>query len=207
MKIQPIVEGYGEVSSVPVLLRRLRDEAQAWEVEIARPHRHPRSQLAKRDPLQNAIRVAAHTHDCAGILVLFDADSNCPMELAPNLDQWARAAAGPIPCPIVMANREYEAWFLASIESLRGQAGVREDARPFAEPERPRDAKGQLKQQMISKRYSPATDQVALTARFDLASAWRGCRSFQKLVSAVGTLFQAARAQPAVWPPEDWSRP
>ena len=207
MNIQPIVEGHGEVSSVPILLRGLRNEAQAWGVEIARPHRCPRSQLVNRNTLQKAIRVAALTHDCAGILVLFDADNDCPMELAPNLDQWARAAAGAIPCPIVMANREYEAWFLASIESLRGQAGVREDARSFQEAESPRDAKGQLRRQMLSRRHSPAVDQVALTARFDLASAWRGCRSFQKFVSAVGTLFQAARAQPAVWPPQDWSRP
>jgi len=34
--IQPIVEGQGEVDAVPVLLRRLRDEARAWGLE-ARP--------------------------------------------------------------------------------------------------------------------------------------------------------------------------
>ena len=207
MKIQPIVEGYGEVSAVPALLRRLRDEAQAWGVEIAKPHRRPRSRLVNRDTLQHAIRVAALTQDCAGILVLFDADDDCPMELAPDLEWWARAAAGAMPCSIVMANREYEAWFLASIEALRGQAGVREDAVSFPEPESPRDAKRQLKRQMLSGRYSPEPDQTVLTAQFDLASAWRGCRSFRKLVSSVGTLFRAAQARPEVWPPEDWSRP
>ena len=30
MIIQPIVEGHGEVAAVPVLLRRLCREAQAW---------------------------------------------------------------------------------------------------------------------------------------------------------------------------------
>lgn len=207
MKIQPIVEGYGEIFAVPILLRRLRDEAQAWGLEIARPHRRSRSELVDRNTLQNAIRVATLTEDCAGILVLFDADDDCPMELASNLDGWARAAAGAIPCPVVMANREYEAWFLASIESLRGQSGVREDARSFPEPESPRNAKGRLERQMLRKRYSPAIDQAALTARFDLASAWRGCRSFRKLVSAVGALFQAAGVRPHAWPPEEWSRP
>ena len=207
MKIQPIVEGHGEVSSVPILLRRLRDEAQAWGVEIAAPHRCPRSRLVNRDTLQNAIRVAALAQDCGGILVLFDADDDCPMELAPALERWARAAAGATPCSIVMANREYEAWFLASIGSLRGHVGVREDAASFPEAESPRDAKGRLKRQMLSGRYSPAADQAALTARFDLASAWRSCRSFRKLVSSAGALFHAARARPEVWPPEDWSRP
>ena len=207
MKIQPIVEGHGEVSAVPILLRRLRCEARAWGVEIAKPHRRSRSELVNQETLQNAIRVAALTEDCAGILVIFDADDDCPMELAPDLDGWARAVAGAVPCPVVMANREYEAWFLASIESLRGQSGVREDAKSFPEPEGPRNAKDRLKRQMLRKRYSPATDQATLTAQFDLASAWRGCRSFRKLVSAVGTLFRASGARLDAWPPEDWIRP
>ena len=87
MKIQPIVEGHGEVSAVPILLRRLRDEARAWGIQIAAPHRRPRSRLVNRDTLQNAIRVAALAQDCAGILVLLDADNDCPMELAPDLEQ------------------------------------------------------------------------------------------------------------------------
>ena len=36
MNIQPIVEGQGEVQAVPVLLRRLRDSAQAFELESTR---------------------------------------------------------------------------------------------------------------------------------------------------------------------------
>ena len=115
MIIQPIVEGQGDEAAVPLLLRRLRDEAQAWELEFGRPHRKRRTQLVKRDSLQSAVRVAALRADCAGILVLFDADDDCPAELAPTLEQWAREAAGAIPCAVVMANREYEAWFLASI--------------------------------------------------------------------------------------------
>ncbi len=39
--IQPIVEGHGDVAAFPVLLRRLIDEAQAWNVGIGRPIRSP----------------------------------------------------------------------------------------------------------------------------------------------------------------------
>ena len=35
--IQPVVEGHGEVEALPVLLRRLRDEASAWKVGIGTP--------------------------------------------------------------------------------------------------------------------------------------------------------------------------
>ena len=34
MNIQPIVEGHGEVEAVPVLLRKLRDIAQTYPLEI-----------------------------------------------------------------------------------------------------------------------------------------------------------------------------
>jgi len=57
------------------------------------------------------VQVAALREDCAGILILFDADDDCPAELAPTLEEWAREAAGEIPCAVVMANREYEACF------------------------------------------------------------------------------------------------
>ena len=172
---------------------------------IAKPHRRPRSQFVNQDTFQNAIRMAGIVPDCLGILVLFDADDDCPAELAPRLERWAHDAASGRPCSVVMANREYEAWFLASIESLRGRRGIREDAMSFPEPESPRDAKGRLKQRMHSgRRYSPPRDQASLTEEFDLASTYRRCRSFRKLVSEVGTLLRVAGALPAVWPPADW---
>jgi Domain of unknown function (DUF4276) len=203
--IQPIVEGQGEVAAVPVLLRRLRDEAQAWGLEVGKPHRRLRSQLVKKDSLQTAVQVAALRDDCAGILVLLDADDDCPKELAPTLEQWVREAAGGKACVVVMANREYEAWFLASIETLRGTAGILPDAASHPEPEIPRDAKGELERRMPSSvSYSPTVDQAALTARLDLEIAYRSCRSFRKLVGAFGALAAAAGAAPSVWPPAAW---
>ena len=39
--IQLVVEGHGEVEALPVLLRRLRDEASAWTVKIGSPFADP----------------------------------------------------------------------------------------------------------------------------------------------------------------------
>ena len=207
MIIQPIVEGQGEVAAAPVLLRRLRDEAQAWDVEIARPHRGKRTQLVQKDSLQSAVSIARLTPGCTAILILFDADDDCPKELAPTLQEWAQEAAIPIPCAVVMANREYEAWLLAGIESLRGERGIQGDALPHPHPENPRNAKGELEGRMQTGSYYVETaDQAPLTARFDLASAHRECRSFRKLVSAFGALLEASGVQLAVWPPVDWTK-
>ena len=205
MIIQPIVEGQGDEAAVPLLLRRLRDEAQAWGLDVGRPHRRRRTQLVKKDSLQIAVRVAALRENCAGILILFDADDDCPAELAPTLEQWAREAAGEIPCAVVMANREYEAWFLASIETLRGRAGVLLHAASHPDPEVPRDAKGELERRMLpGASYSATVDQPAMTAHLDLRNAYQRCRSFRKLVSAFGALAATAGVAPAVWPPAAW---
>ena len=205
MILQPIVEGQGDESAAPVLLRRLAVAARAWDVEIARPHRRRRTQLVQKDGLQSAVRVARLTAGCGALLVLFDADDDCPKSMAPAIAEWAQETAGPIPCAVVMANREYEAWFLASIESLRGTARIRANALAHPDPEGPRDAKGQLTERMYpGASYLPTADQARLTAQFDLGSAYRSCRSFRKLVSAFGSLHRESGVQPAEWPPVDW---
>ena len=51
MTLQPIVEGHNEVDALPVLLRRFIEAAQAWEINIARPLRGTRYQLARKEDL------------------------------------------------------------------------------------------------------------------------------------------------------------
>lgn len=74
MKIQPVVEGHGEVQALPVLLRRLRDEASAWEVEIEKPIRRPRNRLASEPGVMQAVEIARRQRTCEAILIVFDAD-------------------------------------------------------------------------------------------------------------------------------------
>lgn len=143
MKIQPIVEGHGDVAALPVLLRRLVNEAQVWGVDIGRPIRRPRNRLVEEAGVQQAVQLALVQPDCGGVLVLLDGDSDCPAHLGPTVLGWATEAAAEVPCGVVLAHREYEAWFLAAIESLRGYRSVRIDAEPHADPERPRGAKAQ----------------------------------------------------------------
>ena len=205
MNICPIVEGQGDETAVPLLLRRLRDEARLWNLEVGRPIRKRRTQLVREATLHDAVRLAAAREECSAILIVFDADDDCPKELAPNIEAWARVAAAGKPCAIVMANREYEAWFLASIDTLRGVCRIRNDAAAHPDPEAPRSAKGEIEDRMApGASYSPPVDQARLTAHIDLGRAFRRCRSFRKLVKAFGELAAAAGAPPTVWPPAAW---
>jgi len=205
VNIVPIVEGQGEETAVPLLLRRLRDEAELWELEVGRAIRQRRTQLVKKATLQAAVRIAAVREDCAGILVLFDADDDCPKECAPTLEACAREAASGKPCAVVIANREYEAWFLAGMEALWGRCRIAPGAVSHPDPESVRGAKEELERHMPpGASYSPPVDQAKLTAHLDFERAYRKCRSFRKLVKAFGALAAALGAVPTAWPPAAW---
>lgn len=205
MNIQPIVEGVGEVSALPVLLRRLIDVAGAHPIGVGRPIRQSRAKLAREDGVREAVRLARLEPDCAAILTIFDGDDDCPKDLAPRVQVWGRAEATPLPCYVVMAHREYEAWFLAAIESLHGARGIRHDATSHPDPEAPRGASEELKRRMNSgRRYVKTTDQPALTAAFDMAEAHRRCRSFRRMVRVFGLMAADLGIALGQWPPAGW---
>jgi hypothetical protein len=205
MNIQPIVEGHGEVAAFPVLLRRLRDLAQAFALDINAPIRRKRSELVQEAGLRRSIQLARIQPDCGCIVVLFDSDKDCPKKVAPQLLEWAEAEAGQIPCRIILATKEYEAWFLASIESLRGQRGIKDDAVSHPDPETPRGAKSHLEERMrLGRSYDERADQPALSAKFDMRPAYQKCRSFRHLVKAFGELATTGGLVMGNWPPPEW---
>jgi Domain of unknown function (DUF4276) len=171
------------------------------------PIRRHRAEFFEEPPVRKAVRLALK-QGCDAVLLLFDGDgeSDCPRHQAPEILGWARAEAAGTACAVVMAYREYEAWFLASIESLRGKRGIRLDAVSHPDPEHPTGAKGHLEQRLEEGRsYHETADQPALSAAFDLAPAYRKCRSFRHLVKVFGELATAGGCAPAAaWPPVRW---
>jgi len=203
--IQPIVEGHGEVEAAPVLLRRLVNEAKVFDLKVGKPIRKNRSELVNRESLLKAVKVALLKPGCRAILILFDSDDDCPKDLAGTVEGWAKQEARNVPCAVVMAHREYEAWFLASIESLRGKHRIRLDAEPHPRPEGPRDAKGEFEQRMVARTtYSETADQAPLSATFDMRNAYVRCRSFRRMVKAFGELASGMGIGLPEWPPSSW---
>ena len=91
---------------------------------------------------------------------------------------------------VVFAKSEFEAWFLGSLESLRGVRGLAETSVPPEKPEEIHDAKGYLTRQMMGERtYIEVDDQPALAAEFDLQLARQRCPSFDKFIRDVETLL------------------
>ena len=174
-------------------------------MNIGRPIRRSRSRLVEESGVTQAVRLALVQPSCGAVLIVMDADSDCPAELGPTVQAWAAAAADGTPCQVVLAHREYEAWFLAAIESLRGLRGVLIDAEPYRDPERHRGAKEQLESRMQpGGSYLETTDQPAFSGVFALEAAYRRSRSFRKLADSFANLVRAMGHDIGVWPPAAW---
>ena len=126
------------------------------------------------------------------ILIVMDADDDCPGQNAPVLLDWVRPIVEPIPVSIVYAKAEYESWFLAAVHSLRGDRGIAQDAMAPPDPEAIRGAKEYLERRCMipGATYSPTVDQPALTDRFSFEEARQACPSFDKLWRDLERLFQ-----------------
>lgn len=180
--IAPIVEGHGEVSAVPVLIRRVVERiAPGVAVDVRRPHRVPRSRLLRSGELERCARIAQADSPDANLLVLVDADEDCPAELGPETLRRLSAAQGGR-AAVVVAKHEYEAWFLASAEALGGRRGLRNPLAAPKDPERVRGAKEWIQANRTDGRaYRPTIDQAALSARIDVDLARSRSVSFDKL--------------------------
>lgn len=125
--------------------------------------------------LERAVTQAVRSRTGAtAVLVLLDADDDCPATLAPQLvDRGSKVSA--VPIRVVLPKTETETWILAAVESVRGLRGIREDAEPPADPESIRDAKGILSDLMAGTRgYVATDDQPALLSALDLWVSRRG---------------------------------
>ncbi|MBM4078734.1 MAG: DUF4276 family protein [Planctomycetes bacterium] len=187
-----VVEGHGEVEALPVLLRRRQEDLRLPTVEIRRPIRAPgQAALTAFGGIERWVILAMRQPRCAGILVLYDAEGRCPKTDAPEMVRRARAVCAHLPLRVVMAKNEYEAWFLAGLNSLRGHRDLRADACPPGNPEEIRNCKDHLTQLMPPGRiYKETSDQAALTARLDYEQARKTAPSLDKFLRDVDSLLR-----------------
>lgn len=184
ISIATIVEGDGEVAALPIVLRRLANEwAPETLVNPLPPIRVRRDRFIQKEEefRRQLLLAAAKSGDDGWILILLDADDDCPARLGQDLYQRALQHAPNRRVSVVLANREFEAWFIAAALSLDGARGFSMTTHRVIEAEVPRDAKGWMRERMAGGIYRPLLDQPAFAARFDLKQAFDNSRSFRKL--------------------------
>lgn len=196
--IASVVEGDGEVAAVPILLRRMVEQIQPGaSVDIRRPMRVSRGRMLKVGELERYVELAARQVGSYGaVLVLLDADDDCPADLGPALLDRAKSQRPESTVAVVLAMKEFEAWFLAAACSLAGKRGLPGDLAPPHDPEQIRDAKGWLQARRTDRlAYGPTVDQPALAASFDLTLARANARSFDKLWREIEGWLRAASSR------------
>lgn len=192
LNIAAVVEGHGEVASLPIVIRRILADADPPSfANIPQPIRKSRGSLIRPSELEKAVELAARRISRKGaVLVVLDSDGEPPCRLGPQLLNRARQAATSLPVRVVLAHCEWEAWYLAAVTSLAGHRGLKTPLVPPIDPESVQGAKEWLTRNMSSSRkYSSAIDQPAFAAIFDLKAA-RAAASFDKLYRDILSLVE-----------------
>jgi hypothetical protein len=196
--IVPVVEGQTEQGCVERLLHRV------WHELLCRPERLQVVETFRghRDALVNAtgvvltdtvrkafVKLKAKAKKDAGaqllVLILLDAESDCPAQLAPRLLEVGRKAlpeGTPVSC--VLAKRMLENWIVAGASTL---AGVNDlpDSLPARDQCEERSGAAWLEAQLRSKNKSRKYKKTVDAEAFVRAMALQECRdnapSFDKL--------------------------
>jgi Domain of unknown function (DUF4276) len=212
------VEGEGDARAVPVLVKRILTDQNAWQhlaLDENPFHVGELSTLTGRNEgnWTRWLAAANKRPHLGGVLLLIDGDARptagkefCATTAARELARRAGAVGGGrvFSVAVVFACQEYESWFLPCIEHLAGKnlpdgrQGIRAGTvTPEGDLEAaPRDAKKWLGGCMHSG-YKPTRDQEPLT-RMILPHLetihQRPMRSFQRLRDAMQQLVEAIRS-------------
>ncbi len=192
--IVPIVEGHGEVDALPILIRKILGERlNRYDLRIAKP-----VNAKGKDTLRSRIdRFVSLALGDDAALVLFDADEDCALELVRDICASCNGINARIPIAVVCAVREYESWFLASLETV-----VDGGACFAGDPDVVPNPKDRLRRALPDERYRETAHQAGLTARIDIEAGSANSRSFRRLCHAVEELASAIDSGTAVVTPE-----
>ena len=203
-----IVEGHGDVRAVPILLRGwLRLEGLIGEFfvpDLAINAKGCGNLKAAHDPrahrgIEHYVGSALRARPDA-ILAVLDADDEClkrtaDNKLGPELLARARAVAGTVPVGVVIANREFEAWFLADLPALRQGGAVPADAALDSSvgPEERAGCKAAVGR-LLGEPYEPTVHQAELARALAFSAEARTLSpSYDKLVRELERLSAEAR--------------
>jgi hypothetical protein len=190
--IASVVEGHGEVKALPRLLYRVAHEVSVWSLYVTPPLRVNRGKLVAPGGVERAVMaMSLRTSGAGGVLVVLDADDNCPAHLGPELAARAQGARPDVRVAVVLAKREFEAWFLAAAGSLAGHHGL--DAQLVA-PDNAEEIRG-AKEWLSAHRsdghpYKPTIDQAGLVSVLDLRQARANSPSFGKFLRETEALLR-----------------
>lgn len=199
--IVAIVEGYGETEAVPILLTRWLRHRNFTNFKVLEPIRATGTDAIKqpynegrRMGVEHFVHTAISSRDPDAILVILDADDDCPAELAPKLLARAKSVTN-VPIGVVLANRQYETWFLASLRTLQRAGEIPADAKlpRYADIEVEQGCKDKLSK-ILGRKYNERNDQPEFTEYLSFRKTMKSrSRSYRHLLDTLERLTLDAR--------------
>jgi hypothetical protein len=142
--IAPIVEGQTEAGCIERLLQRVWKEllGAPLRLQVLAPSRTKRDafvdpekpDLAKKIEEAHAKLAQRLRYDSSGrglLLVLLDAERDCPATLGPRLLQMARQVRSDCDIACILAKRMTENWIVAGCSTLAGVNGLPKSLHPL----------------------------------------------------------------------------
>lgn len=187
IRIAAVVEGYGDVQALPVLLGRIG--GQLGQSFIASdPIRAGEWKLLKGlGRLEKSLDLA-HSRRPDLILVALDLDDGCVLQELQHAEQrindWKNGRT--IEVEVAFLAREYETMFLHAAASLNlpNSSAIPQN------PDMIRGAKERMKD-IMGRRYRETQDQRAFSGSVDLTLLYNASRPFRRLCRAVSGMDYA----------------
>jgi hypothetical protein len=195
--IAPIVEGHTESGCVERLFQRIWTEVlvPTIRLQVLPPSRCQRDALLKPTGTELSTKIEeAHAkltqrlrRDPEGrglLLLLLDAERDCPARLGPVLLAAARAVRGDVDVTCVLANAMLENWIVAGASTLAGLNGLPDPLPPNDSPEVGSGAtwlEQQLRSKNKSRKYKKTVDAEVFVRAMNLSECRAKAPSFDKL--------------------------
>ncbi len=190
-RVAAIVEGHGEVRAVPALIHRLvRSRGRSPNLILYPPLRVHRDRFIRvKEEFARYVELAARRVRPKGaVLILLDAEEDCPAELGPSLKARARDLIRNVPFSVVLAKRKFESWFLAAASSLGGMETLPEQWDSPPDPENLADPKRWLAERLPGGKYIEVRHQVEFARQMNLDLA-RRAPSFERFARELNRLL------------------
>ncbi len=193
-----VVEGKGEVKAAQTLIYRLWNDLGHSPVVWADPIRGVN--LLQRSGIARACAIVRSKPDADALLILRDADDDCPATSGPTAAQWIREENLQFPAAVVLLHREYETLFLPCLTRMAGiplrddrgveRSGLLAGTTFEGNYESIRGVKEWLsKRYPRGRSYKPSLDQLPMTRLIDFDDLRKsGLPSFGTLEKALAFL-------------------
>jgi hypothetical protein len=223
--IVPIVEGHTEQGCIERLLQRIWREllGQTERLQVEEPIRRPRDQLAHPNGLvltgtmsialiKLRSKAKKDTQARPLVLILLDAEGDCPKALAPRLLDVARKALpADVPVSCVLAKRMLENWIVAGASALEGVNGLPDNLKDklpargqFEDRSGAAWLEAQLRSQNKTRKYSKTDDAKEFVREMALQECRANAASFDKLCQVLEAVLPLAPiAEPTPEPPAE----